>query len=117
MNEEHKDSGLFRQGIGLLCIVGGLSALAGLYFIDVPAGNKEPLLLAIGIVLGWGGSVVNSEYGATTTGRKVAEAAVRQVERQTIANEQPAVPADAIAAADQTAEAAVAKADEIKRNV
>jgi hypothetical protein len=51
---EHTESGIFRQGIGLLCIVGGLSALAGLYFIDVPAGNKEPLLLAIGIILGLG---------------------------------------------------------------
>lgn len=86
MNEHH-DSSIFRQGIGLLCIIGGLSALAGLYFIDVPAGNKEPLLLAIGIVLGWGGSVVNSEYGATTTGRKIAESAVRQIDRQTVANE------------------------------
>jgi hypothetical protein len=90
MNEDHKDNAFFRQGIGLLCIIGGLSALAGLYFIDVPPGNKEPLLLAIGIVLGWGGSVVNSEYGATTTGRKVAETAVRTMERQQIASEQPA---------------------------
>jgi hypothetical protein len=87
---EHTESGIFRQGIGLLCIVGGLSALAGLYFIDVPAGNKEPLLLAIGIILGWGGSVVNSEYGATTTGRKVAETAVRTMERQQLASETPA---------------------------
>jgi hypothetical protein len=90
MSDEHHESGIFRQGIGLLCIVGGLSALAGLYFIDVPAGNKEPLLLAIGIILGWGGSVVNSEYGATTTGRKVAETAVRTMERQQLASELPA---------------------------
>lgn len=87
MNDEPRSTAVFRQGIGLLCIIGGLSALAGLYFIDVPAGNKEPLLLAIGIVLGWGGSVVNSEYGATTTGRKIAETAVRTMERQGIANE------------------------------
>lgn len=93
MNGEPKDSGIFRQFIGLLSIIGGLSALAGLYFIDVPVGNKEPLLLAIGIILGWGGSVINSEYGATATGRKVAESAVRQIERQTVANEQPTEPA------------------------
>lgn len=89
MMDEMKDNAVFRQFIGLLCIIGGLAALAGLYFIDVPAGNKEPLLLAIGVVLGWGGSVVNSEYGASATGRKVAESAVRQIERQTVANEQP----------------------------
>lgn len=69
----------FRQIMGMICILGGLLALAGLYFIVVPEGNKEPLLLAIGIVLGWGGSVVNSEYGATTTGRKIADAAVNQM--------------------------------------
>lgn len=84
---EHQDNAIFRQAIGMLCIIGGLTALAGLYFVDVPEGNKEPLLLAIGIVLGWGGSVVNSEYGATTTGRKVAETAVRTMERQQLASE------------------------------
>lgn len=84
---EHHDNAIFRQFIGVLCILGGLSALAGLYFVDVPEGNKEPLLLAIGIVLGWGGNVVSSEYGATTTGRKVAESAVRTLERQQIASE------------------------------
>lgn len=86
---DHQDSGVFRYIIGLMALVGGLAALAGLYVIDVPAGNKEPLLLAIGVVLGWGGSVINSEYGATTTGRKVAETAVRTMERQQIAAEQP----------------------------
>jgi hypothetical protein len=88
MNGDQHDKGIFRGFIGLMVLIGGLGALAGLYVIDVPAGNKEPLLLAIGIVLGWGGSVVNSEYGATTTGRKVAEQAVRTMERQSIAAEQ-----------------------------
>jgi hypothetical protein len=86
-HNDHRDSAWFRGFIGVLVLVGGLAALAGLYVVNVPEGNKEPLLLAIGIVLGWGGSVVSSEYGATTTGRKVAESAVRQIERQTIANE------------------------------
>lgn len=86
---DHQESGVFRYVIGLVCIIGGLASLAGLYFIEIPAGNKEPLLLAIGLILGWGGAVVQSEYGATTTGRKVAETAVRSMERQAIANEQP----------------------------
>jgi hypothetical protein len=86
------DNGWFRGFIGVLVLVGGLGALAGLYFVDIPDGNNEPLLLAIGIILGWGGSVIASEYGATTTGRKVAESAVRQIERQTIANEYPSEP-------------------------
>lgn len=83
----NKDNALFRGFIGIFVVVGGFAALAGLYVVDIPEGNKEPLLLAIGIVLGWGGAVIASEYGATSTGRKVAESAVRQIERQTIANE------------------------------
>jgi hypothetical protein len=93
VNEHHENGWWFRGLIGLMVLIGGLGALAGLYVVDIPPGNKEPLLLAIGIVLGWGGSVISSEYGATTTGRKVAESAVRQIERQTIANEQASEPA------------------------
>lgn len=80
----NKYSNLFRGFIGVVAIVGSMSALAGLYFIDVPAGNKEPLLLALGLILGWGSSVVGSEYGATSTGRKVVDQAVKNIERQQI---------------------------------
>lgn len=86
---DNSDNGWFRGFIGIFVVIGGFAALAGLYVVDIPEGNKEPLLLAIGIVLGWGGSVIASEYGATTTGRKVAETAVRTMERQQIAAEQP----------------------------
>ena len=87
---DKSDNAWFRGFIGVFVVVGGFAALAGLYVVDIPPGNKEPLLLAIGIVLGWGGSVIASEYGATTTGRKVAETAVRTMERQQIAAEVPA---------------------------
>ncbi len=68
-----KGDGVFRVAIGILAIVGGLASLALLFFVEVPAGNKEPLLLAIGIVLGWGGAVVQSEYGSTSSGRNLAQ--------------------------------------------
>lgn len=86
---DHREGNVFRYVIGMLCIVGGLASLAGLYFIEIPEGNKEPLLLAIGLVLGWGSAVVQSEYGATTTGRKVAEQAVRTMERQSLSEPTP----------------------------
>lgn len=63
----------FRYAIGILAILGGLASLGLLFFVEVPLGNKEPLLLAIGIVLGWGGSVVQSEYGSTSSGRNLAQ--------------------------------------------
>lgn len=68
---------LFRAAVGILALVGGLAGLAGLYFIEVPEGNREPLLLAIGLVLGWGGSVVSHEFGGSVAGRKAAEAGIK----------------------------------------
>lgn len=79
------DGPAFRRAVGLLCVIGSLLAFAGLYFIQIPKANEQALLLALGYLFGWGSAVVQSEYGATTTGRKVAEAAVRNIERQDIA--------------------------------
>lgn len=64
----------FRYSIGAVTIIGGFAALAGLYFIEVPEGNREPLLLAIGLVLGWGGTVVGYEFGSSPAGRQAAQA-------------------------------------------
>ena len=51
--------------LGLVAIVGGLLGLAGLYFVPIPEGNREPLLLALGLVLGWGSTVVSYEFGSS----------------------------------------------------
>jgi hypothetical protein len=70
------DPSAFRYAIGALAIVGGLIGLGGLYFIQIPEGNKEPLLLALGIVLGWGATVIGYEFGSSPSGRKAAEAGI-----------------------------------------
>lgn len=72
----------FRALIGLICVAAGLAGLALLFFIEVPARNENALLLALGVVLGWGSSVVASEYGASSTGRKAANAALEQIGRR-----------------------------------
>ena len=77
-----RDGSLFRGVVGLLCIIGSLTGFAGLYFVEVPAGNRDALMLALGIVFGWGSAVVQSEYGASTTGRKAAESALKSFERK-----------------------------------
>lgn len=76
-----KDGSAFRALVGLLCIVGGLCGFAGLYFVEVPAGNRDALMLALGLVMGWGSAVVQSEYGASTTGRKAADSAIKRMEQ------------------------------------
>ena len=67
----------FRAALGLLALFGGLMGLAGLYFVPIPEGNREPLLLALGLVLGWGSTVIGYEFGSSPAGRKAAEAGVR----------------------------------------
>ncbi len=110
------DSITFRIAIGILALVGGIGGLAGLYFVEVPEGNREPLLLALGLVLGWGSTVIGYEFGSSPAGRKAADVGVRLAEQ--LPSPAPArkpAPADAREAADEVAEAAVDRADEIGR--
>lgn len=72
-----REGALFRAVLGLVALVGGLLGFAGLYFIPIPAGNREPLLLALGLVLGWGSTVVGYEFGSSPAGRKAADAGIR----------------------------------------
>lgn len=71
-----EDRSTFRYAIGGLAIIGGLIGLGGLYFIAIPDGNKEPLLLALGIVLGWGATVIGYEFGSSPSGRQAAAAGI-----------------------------------------
>jgi hypothetical protein len=70
----------FRAVSGLLAIVGGLMGLAGLYFVPIPEGNREPLLLAMGMVLGWGSTVIGYEFGAVPAGGRAANAGPDPIE-------------------------------------
>lgn len=69
---------VFRASVGLLAVIGGLLGLGGLYFVEIPAGNRDALMLAIGIVMGWGGNVVTYEFGGSVAGRKAAEAGIKK---------------------------------------
>lgn len=105
------ESGLFRFVIGFMALGGALGGFFALFWIEIPARNENALLLALGFVMGWAGAVIASEYGATTVGRKVAESAVRNLDRQNV-NDSP--PDDIKEAAQDTADAAQKKADTIK---
>lgn len=72
-----REGALYRAALGLVALVGGLLGLAGLYFIPIPEGNREPLLLALGLVLGWGSTIVGYEFGSSPSGRKAADAGLR----------------------------------------
>lgn|GEM_PF-6768265 len=75
-----KEGSFFRGLVGLLSVTGSLIGFCGLFFVEIPAGNRDALMLALGIVFGWGSAVVQSEYGASNTGRRVAESALKSLE-------------------------------------
>lgn len=73
-----KDSTWFRSIVGLLALTGGIVGLLALFFVEVPAGNRDALMLGLGAILGWGASVINYEFGGSTAGRKAAEAGIKR---------------------------------------
>ena len=72
-----REGALYRSLMGLVALIGGLLGMGGLYFVPIPAGNREPLLLALGLVLGWGSTVVGYEFGSSPSGRKAADAGIK----------------------------------------
>ena len=69
--------GRYRAALGIVALLGGLAGMSLLYFVPIPEGNREPLLLALGLVLGWGSTVIGYEFGSSPAGRRAAEAGVR----------------------------------------
>lgn len=104
------DSTAFRPIIGFIAVVGSLASFGALFMLEIPARNENALMFAMGIVFQWGSSVFASEYGSSNIGRKVAEGAMKRMDRSLPT---PA-PHDAIEAAEQVATAAEDKRDEIK---
>mgnify|MGYP003577594727 CR=1 FL=1 len=99
-----KEGSFFRAAIGLLALGAGIAGFTALFYIEIPARNENALMFAMGIVFGWGSAVIASEYGATTTGRKVAESAIRKIERQdaVLANTPAGTPDDPLSVAGAT---------------
>ena len=77
------DNALFRGTIGLIALIGGLAGFFALFYIEIPVGNRDAMMLALGLVLGWASSVIASEFGSTSTGRKIADSAIRNSEKLT----------------------------------
>lgn len=57
-NVEHRTlrpagaGGRYRAALGIVALLGGLAGMGLLYFVPIPEGNREPLMLALGLVLG-----------------------------------------------------------------
>jgi hypothetical protein len=82
-----KDGSMFRAIIGFVALAAGIVGFIALFFVEVPAANNNALMFAMGIVFGWGSSIISSEYGSSSTGRKIADEAVKQMGQGTTATE------------------------------
>ena len=78
-----KEKTFFRAVIGITAMLGSLAGFFALFFIEIPVGNRDAMMLALGLVFGWASAVASSEYGSTSTGRKIADSAIRNSERLT----------------------------------
>lgn len=54
-----------RFALAILAILIGGGVIATLALVEVPEGNVDPLLLALGLVLAWGGTVFNFYFGTS----------------------------------------------------
>lgn len=62
-----------RFTLALIAIVIGGGILAALIAFPIPDGNAEPLLLALGLVLGWGGTVFGFYFGTSESSAQKTE--------------------------------------------
>jgi DNA mismatch repair protein MutH len=46
----------------MLCAVG---ILVGLFLLEIPAGNRDVAMVALGVALGWAGAVVQFHFGSS----------------------------------------------------
>lgn len=70
----------FRGAVGLIALLSGIAGFILLFFVPIPEKNENAIMLALGLVLGWGSAVVSSEYGSSATGRKAADATIKRAE-------------------------------------
>ena len=72
----------FRAALAIVALAGGLIGMTALFFVHIPTGNREALLLALGLVLGWGSTVIGYEFGSSPAARRAADAGIRDATLQ-----------------------------------
>jgi len=104
-----------RGWIGLGCFILVLVILAMIAIDKSLLDNNAFLVLATAIVItGWANGPVGWAYQATKSGGEMAESSARIAEQAATAAVGGAAPKSAVEAADQVADAAVERAEEIR---
>lgn len=63
----------WRPALGAFALASGTLGLIILSFINIPHDNQQAVNIGIGVILGWGTAVVQSEFGGSAAGRRMAE--------------------------------------------
>lgn len=92
--------------VGIAVMFLAIGIVVGLFMRELPPGNREVALVILGTVMGWAGLVVSFHYGSSHGSRTKDDALASAIAGP--------VAADAPAAAQAVADAAVAEADAIK---
>lgn len=58
-------SNVTRNFVGTFALGIAAGIIAGLFLTEIPQGNREVALVALGVALGWAGTVVNFHYGSS----------------------------------------------------
>ena len=62
-----------RFALALIAIVLGGLIVGALIFWPIPEGNREPLMLALGLVLAWGGTAYGYFFGSSEGSQQKTE--------------------------------------------
>jgi putative Mn2+ efflux pump MntP len=72
----------FRRIIGLIAVLAGISMVFTLFFVEVPGSNTEAVWGFVGLIIGWGGTVIGYEFGSSSGGRALALGDAAKEERE-----------------------------------
>jgi DNA mismatch repair protein MutH len=54
-----------RNMVGAFAMSTAAGIIAGLFLTEIPAGNRDVAMVALGVALGWAGAVVQFHYGSS----------------------------------------------------
>jgi hypothetical protein len=67
-----------RNTVGLFAMLTAMGIIAGLFLLEIPAGNRDVAMVALGVALGWAGAVVQFHYGSSEGSHKKTDLIAQQ---------------------------------------
>lgn len=75
----HRIAGLL---VGVVVMLLAVGIVAGLFMLELPAGNREVALVILGTVIGWAGAVVQFHFGSSSGSSRKTDILAQQAKEQ-----------------------------------